>query len=163
MKKLLILCLLSCGILLGYSQKFTVPKIQDGIEKSEYVNYEKEFLSCMDWLENYGPTSKLRKDVNAYALWWISGTPDIKMELNTDIVNLKDPNMLLLFLGGWAKAAIENEYNLSTVDGNLAGLRTVMNYYKKFRNDLTPDKNIDKYIKMEKNGTLESHIQSVVK
>ncbi|MCQ2285029.1 MAG: hypothetical protein MJZ57_09025 [Bacteroidales bacterium] len=163
MKKLVCVFLLLVGATFAYSQKFVVPEIKEGIEKSEYVNYEKDFLSCQNWLENNGPTASLRKDVNSYVLWWVSGTPDIKMEVNSDILNFNDGNLMLLFLGGWAKQTIENKYDLSLVDGNLAGLRTVINYYNKYQKVLGKNKEIEKLVQMESKGTLEEFVRSVVK
>lgn len=151
------------GATFAYSQKFVVPEIKEGIEKSEYANYEQDFLSCQNWLENNGPTAAQRKNVNSYVLWWVSGTPDVKMEVNADIVNFNDGNLMLLFLGGWAKQAVQNDYKLSMVDGNLAGLRTVINYYNKYQKDLGKNKEVEKFVKMESKGTLEDYVRGVVK
>lgn len=162
MKKILFICLLLTGATFAYSQKFVVPEIHEGIEESAYANYEQELLSCQDWLETHAPTASLRKSVNSYVVWWASGTPDFKMTINANIVKFKDGNLLVLFLGGWAKKAIQSKYELSTADGTLAGLRTVIAFYNTYKNELQRDKEVEKFAKMDSKGTLEEYVRSVV-
>lgn len=137
-----------------WAQKFSVPAIPEGnIGKSEYAKYEKDFIRCMDWLENHSPSAKQRKDVNAFVLWWLSGTPDLKIELNADAANFENGDLLLLYMGGWGKYSINNS-DTDKIAGSLAGFETVISYYQKYKDSLVKDKLAEKLAKMKEKGTL---------
>ena len=92
MKRLFVitLCLMFSQAI--WAQKFTVPAIPGEIEKTEYANYVQDFNRCMDWLESHVPTATQRKDVNAFVLWWMIGSPDVHIEVNADAANLSKPS-----------------------------------------------------------------------
>lgn len=149
------LCLL---LMQGVSaQKFVVPAIPGDIEKSEYAQYTQDAMSCIDWLKTHSPSDSKRKDVASYAMWWLTGTPDVHMELNTNVVKFEDGNLLILFLGGWAQYAIQNEDN-DKVEGCYAGIETALNYYEQYKNSLPKDKGAEQLLKMKNKGTLKDFI-----
>ncbi len=82
------------------AQKFVVPEIPGDIEKSEYANYTQDAMNCIDWLKTHSPTDAQRRDVSAFALWWLTGTPDVHMVINSNVMKFEDANLLLLSLGG---------------------------------------------------------------
>ena len=159
MKKLFVIALCLLFSQMAWAQKFSVPDIPEKIEKSEYVNYEKDFLRCMDWLESHSPSATQRKDVNSFVLWWLSGTPDVHIEVSTDVANFQNGDLLLLYIGGWAKHSINNP-DASDVDGSMAGFETVINYYQKYRDSIGKNKGVEDIIKMKNKGTLRQHIES---
>ena len=149
------LCLL---LMQGVSaQKFVVPAIPGDIEKSEYAQYTQDAMNCIDWLKTHSPSDSKRKDVSAFALWWLTGTPDVHMVLNTDVVKFEDVNMLLLFLGGWAQYAIQNKDD-DQVEGCYAGVETAINYYEQYKKSLPKDKGAEQLLKMKNKGTLKEYI-----
>ena len=134
------LCLL---LMQGVSaQKFVVPTVPGDI----------------DWLKTHSPSDPKRKDVSAFTLWWISGTPDVHMVLNTNVVKFEDVNLLLLFLGGWAQYAVQNNDD-DQVKGCYAGMETALDYYEQYRKQLPKDKGAEQYLKMRKKGTLKEYIE----
>lgn len=159
MKKLFVIALCLLFSQMAWAQKFSVPNIPEKIEKSEYVNYEKDFLRCMDWLESHSPSATQRKDVNSFVLWWLSGTPDVHIEVSTDVANFQNGDLLLLYIGGWAKHSINNP-DASDVDGSMAGFETVINYYQKYKDSIGKNKGVEDIIKMKNKGTLRQHIES---
>lgn len=159
MKKLFVIALCLLFSQMAWAQKFSVPDIPEKIEKSEYVNYEKDFLRCMDWLESHSPSATQRKDVNSFVLWWLSGTPDVHIEVSTDVANFQNGDLLLLYIGGWAKHSINNP-DASDVDGSMAGFETVINYYQKYKDSIGKNKGVEDIIKMKNKGTLRQHIES---
>ena len=159
MKKLFVIALCLLFSQVAWAQKFSVPNIPEKIEKSEYVNYEKDFLRCMDWLESHSPSATQRKDVNSFVLWWLSGTPDVHIEVSTDVANFQNGDLLLLYIGGWAKHSINNP-DASDVDGSMAGFETVINYYQKYKDSIGKNKGVEDIIKMKNKGALRQHIES---
>ena len=157
MKKLAFItfCLL---LMQGVSaQKFVVPAIPGDIEKSEYAQYTQDAMKCIDWLKTHSPSDSKRKDVASFALWWLTGTPDVHMVLNTNVVKFEDGNLLLLFLGGWAQYAIQNEDD-DQVEGCYAGIETALNYYEQYKKSLPKDKGAEQLLKMKNKGTLKDFI-----
>lgn len=150
------LCLL---LMQGVSaQKFVVPTIPGDIEKTEYAKYTQDAMNCIDWLKTHSPSDPKRKDVSAFTLWWISGTPDVHMVLNTNVVKFEDVNLLLLFLGGWAQYAVQNNDD-DQLKGSCAGMDTALDYYEQYRKQLPKDKGAEQYLKMRKKGTLKEYIE----
>ena len=159
MKKLfaITLCLLLSQMV--WAQKFSVPEIPGDIAKSEYVNYEKDFIRCMDWLESHAPSASQRKDVNSFVVWWLSGTPDVHIEISSDVVNFQNGDLLILYIGGWAKYCI-NHPDATDVDGSMAGIETVIDYYLKYKDSIGKNKGVEDLIKMKNKGTLRQHVES---
>ena len=139
------------------AQKFVVPAIPGDIEKSEYAQYTQDAMNCIDWLKTHSPSDSKRKNVASFAMWWLTGTPDVHMVLNTDVVKFEDGNLLLLFLGGWAQYAIQNEDN-DQVEGCYAGIETSLNYYEQYKKSLPKDKGAEQLLKMKNKGTLKDFI-----
>lgn len=153
------LCLL---LMQGVSaQKFVVPTIPGDIEKSEYAQYTQDAMNCIDWLKTHSPSDSKRKDVSAFTLWWITGTPDVRLELYAGVAEFENPNLLLLLLGGWAQYAIQNKNN-DQLEGCLAGMDTALNYYEQYKKELPKDKGAEKYLKMRKKGTLKTYIANTM-
>ncbi|MBP5400794.1 MAG: hypothetical protein J6Y35_04110 [Bacteroidales bacterium] len=162
MKRFFVIALCLLFAQAAWAQKFSVPAIPNEIEKSEYVKYEKDFIRCMDWLESHSPSAAQRKDVNSFVLWWLSGTPDVHIEVNTDVANFNNGDLLLLYIGGWAKHSINNP-DASDVDGSMAGYETVIDYYLKYKDSLGKIKGVEDMIKMKNKGTLRQHVESSMK
>lgn len=139
------------------AQKFVVPAIPGDIEKSEYAQYTQDAMKCIDWLKTHSPSDSKRKDVASFALWWLTGTPDVQMVLNTDVVKFEDGNLLLMFLGGWAQYAIQKEDD-NQVEGCYAGIEAALNYYEQYKKSLPKDKGAEQLLKMKNKGTLKDFI-----
>ena len=89
------------------------------------------------------------------------GSPYVHIEIKPEIVTFMGtaPELLLMFMGGWAKYSIETEdYNNKTA-GSLAGIEMVINFYEKNKSFLPKDKNVESYIKMKKKGTLKEYVE----
>jgi hypothetical protein len=72
------------------------------------------------------------------------------------------PDLLMVFLGGWAKHSIESEAYDDKVAGNLAGLESVIEFYETNKGVIPKDKNVEKYIKMKKKGALRDFVEKKV-
>ncbi|NRA93647.1 MAG: tetratricopeptide repeat protein [Psychroserpens sp.] len=133
------------------------------LEKPEdYAQYEDEIVAMVNWLSNT-PVSEMpdtRKEINAFLLSWLTGSPDITIEISEKIVSYTDcGECLFLFMGGWAKYSIESDDN-NAFNANLAGTKTAIKFYRKNKKELGKNKAIEKLIKLQDNNELESFIRS---
>ena len=166
MKKLTLCFLLFIGVQLT-AQTFEVPE-NVTLEKAEdYKQYEDAIVKGTEWLMNTPINSQQakRKEVNAFLMKWMTGSPDVSLELNGDILTFMGecPDCLMIFMAGWTKYAIQNDSKVSNVDGSIQGIKDVIALYKKNKATIGKNKAIEKYIKLEEKGKLEKHIASKLK
>lgn len=150
-------------IVLGLSaQDLNVPRDYELKTKEDYARYQPDLLSCITWIMNTPVEVKpeKRKEANAFVVKWITGSPDVSIELKPEIVNFMEPNhdLLVIFLSAWTKYSIENNDYKNKLQGNLKGVEAVIDFYKKNREHLSKDKNVEKYMKMKEKGDLENII-----
>jgi len=156
---ILMLTILTTGV---FAQEFEVPKNYVFSNNEDFIKYEADVLKSIDWLTQtpIQTESEKRKEVNTFVLAWLTGSPDVSVEIKTEIVNFMDsnPDLLMIFMCGWAKYSIETKDYDNKIMGNLKGVETVIDFYIKNKENLKKDKNVEKYIKMKENGTLEEFI-----
>lgn len=153
MKALLLTTLLSLFAIGVNAQNFIVPT-NVKLEKAEdYSQYEGDIVSCYNWLMATAPGDQQTKrdEANRFFITWILGSPVVSVEIKENIVTFmqSSPDMLVLFLGGWANYTLTNEYSQDKIKGTKAGLDAVMDYYENNSENLKKDKNIEEYIKLK--------------
>jgi hypothetical protein len=162
MKKLAILFLIITALACR-AQDFEVPANYVFKKPADFAAYEADIVKCYDWLMKTPSDKELekRQDAGAFLMGWLSGNPDLTIDVNPKIVNFMDanPDLLLIFVGGWGKYAITSKENNKT-KGNMAGLDAVIQYYQKNRDKLQKDKHVEKYIKMKDAGELEAFVKN---
>lgn len=158
-----LLMIISFGL---YSQDFEVPKDYKLEEASDYALYEQDVLKCIDWLMKtpINKQTEKRKDANAFLLKWLSGSSDVHIEIKQEIVTFMgtSPDLLMIFIGGWAKYSLESKDANNKIAGSLAGIESVIDFYTKNKSLMPKDKNVEKYIKMKNKGTLKEYIEKNV-
>jgi len=66
---------------------------------------------------------------------------------------------LMIFMAGWTQYAIEdNEYS-NALKGNIKGIESLIKFYQKNRDFVEKSNAIEKFIKMQKKGTLEEFVK----
>lgn len=158
-----LVCFLAFGSA-AHAQEFDVPKYK--METAEdYSKYEQDVVACVNWLEATPMTEQelKRKEANAFLVKWISGSPTVTIELNVAMVKFmdKNPALLSMFMGGWARYVIEHKDD-NKVKGTLAGLRSVIKVYNMGRG-VKKDKEIEKLHKLDQKGELENWIRKNLK
>jgi hypothetical protein len=105
-----------------------------------------------------------RKEASAFLLKWVTGSPYVHIEISPEIVSFAgtSPDLLMIFLGGWAKHSIESEAYDDKVTGNVAGLESAIEFYDTNKGLLPKDKSVEKYMKMQKKGTLKEFVEKKV-
>tara|TARA_Y100001934_G_C12292279_1_gene745453 strand:+ start:504 stop:1004 length:501 start_codon:yes stop_codon:yes gene_type:complete len=144
------------------AQEFKVPK-EPKMEKAEdYKAYEEDVLACINWLSSHGPEeeSSKRKKASAFLLLWLTGTPAVSMELHAEMIEYseKNPELLILFMGGWAKYVLETGDKDATA-GNVAGLEMVINYYNQYKDQMSKDRSLKKLSKKMEGGELKTYVE----
>lgn len=163
MKKTLAILLFTFSMTLLKAQEFEVPKNCVLNKPEDYVKYENDVIKGCNWIMTtpIKEQTDKRKDVNAFLLKWISGSPNVSIEITEKIVTFGklNPDLLMIFMAGWTKYAIENKDYTNKLKGNLSGIESVIEFYQKNSNDLKKDSNVEKYIKMKEKGTLEDYVK----
>ncbi len=145
-----------------YSQDFEVPRNYSFDTQEDCKKHEPDILKCIDYIENspVNDFSDKRKNINAFFVKWLSGTPDVSINISSYVMNLVEKNeyFLLIFLCGWTKYSLLNSYDNDEIKSNLAGLENIIKVYK-MGNGVTKDIKIDKIVKIKEAGNLENWIK----
>lgn len=146
-----------------FAQDFEVPKNYKLDKVEDYAPFESDVVKTIDWLMNtpVNEQLELRAEASAFLLKWIIGSPNVKIELKHEIATFMEssPDLLLIFMCGWTKYAIVSKDYDNKIEGNAAGIESVIVFYIKNRSVLSKDKNVEKYIKMKEKGTLKEYLQ----
>ncbi|MCD4793814.1 MAG: hypothetical protein K8R54_11300 [Bacteroidales bacterium] len=163
MKKLtftLLFAIITIGLI---AQDFEVPQNYKLDKVEDYALYEQDVINCVDWLMKtpLNKEASKRKDANAFLLKWMTGSPNVHLEIKQEIVTFisTSPDLFMLFMGGWTKYSLETKDFDDKVAGNMAGIKTVIDFYTKNKEFIKKDKNIEKYIKMKEKGKLKDFIK----
>ncbi len=89
------------------AQEFEVPKNYTLVKAEDYAPYEKDVIACVNWLQKTpaNEQNSLRADVNIFLMKWLSGSPNIHIEIKPEVVTFMgaNPDLLMLFMGGCQK------------------------------------------------------------
>lgn len=163
MKRVIGILLVAVLAIEAVAQEFEVPKNYVFSNKEDYAKYEVDILKSIDWLINtpINIQPEKRKDLNTFVMGWLTGSPNVSIDIKTEIVNFMDPNpeLLMIFMCGWTKYSLETKDYKNKNTGNLKGIEAVIEFYTKNKENMQKDKNVEKYIKMKDKGTLEEYIK----
>lgn len=128
--------------------------------KEEFIASEKNVVATIDWLETtpFNQEENKRLKQKALLMVWITDSPTVTLEINAAILTFtkKNPDLLLTFMGGWTKYSLLNNYSTDQIQGNLAGLKSVIRVYKNL--SLKKDKEVEKLIELDNKGELENWV-----
>ena len=146
------------------AQSFTIPELPS--TKEEFVKSEQDFINAANWLEKTTITSdtKNRTLVNAYVTAWVINSPTVTIEMRSSILKAFDKNAQLLpvFLAGYSRYCLQNNYSKDELKCNVAGLKAVINCYN-LGGELKKDKALLKVIDKDNEGKLEEWVQDAMK
>lgn len=147
----------------SYSQDKELPDALVLETKEDYAKYEENVINSINWLINTPIETEKdkRTEVNAFLMKWLTGSPNVTIELNQEVVTFMEcGDCLMVFLGGWAKYVLENNENKNNLKGNIAGIESLIAFYNNNKAEMGPNKAIEKYVKLKDKGKLESYIKS---
>ena len=129
--------------------------------KEEFVNSEKKVIATINWLEDTPLDQDTGKRKAQYALFvaWLINSPTVSIEVNPKILSFtkKNSELLVIFMGGWTKYCLENNYSSDKVKCNLSGVKSAIKVYKKDIG-IKKDKAMERLIELENKGELEKWI-----
>lgn len=163
MKKIFLILLFSFISVGVFSQEFEVPKNFEPKLKEDYAPVESQILEAISWCLNtpLNEQEEKRKEVYTFFMKWMTGTPNVSININLDKVHVSksNPDLLLLFIMGWAKYSLENDYSKDEIKGNEAGIIATAKFYEANKKYLKKDKEVESYSKLINKGKLEEELQ----
>lgn len=170
MKNICCLILLSIPILSAGQDStivFEIPKNWESTMEANYAAHEKDIIACADWLENspIDKNEKKRKEANAFLMKWLTGTKSISINLNADILMpycKKNEHFLFIFLAGWARYALKNNYDSDELTGYMEGFKSILHTYSQ-GGGVKKDKEMDKLTEINKNAGLKDFVVEKLK
>jgi hypothetical protein len=160
MRKLLFIALLS---LLAVSkgaqaQSYEVPKDYTLKAKEDYTKYEQDVINTVDWLQqtSWGDQPDKRKEAAAFLVAWITGSPTVTISVGSPLVKMcdKNPELMITFMGGFTKYALQHKDTPNTNAANVAGLKALIAKYQMEKNH-KKESAVEKLIKIDQDGKLE--------
>lgn len=162
MKKSVLSCFLLLFSVLVFAQEFEVPDNYTLNTDEDYDKYEQDVVRCFNWLlaTPLGNEPNKRKDSNAFLMKWLMGSSKVHIEIKPEIVTFMNtsPELLMIFMGGWATHSLTSQDFDNKVAGSLAGLESVMNFYTQNKPVLGKIKEVEKYIKLKSKGKLKRYV-----
>ncbi|PJJ84579.1 hypothetical protein [Mucilaginibacter auburnensis] len=151
----------------AFAQMSPVPNSYSLKTPDDYKKYERDVVNVIDWLERtpWGPKNTERPYADAFLMAWLSGSPTVNIELGDDIllkIMEKNKDLLVSYMGGYTKYALQNRQADNALDTNkakLAGFKALIAKYntEKSRNK---DKNVEMLAQLDSEGKLEEWVNT---
>lgn len=129
--------------------------------KEDYAKYETTMVDAARWLEetDLGKEPDKRQMVNAFVLQWVSGSPNVSVEINEQLSKIYGKNIQLIgvYLASYSRHYIENKGTATKASATKAALTSMMNVYKK-KIAISKSKEMEKLIKLTDEGTLDEYV-----
>ena len=151
----------------GMSQpSFELPRNIRLDDKEDYAKYEKTMIAAAKWLEetDFDKDEEKRKQVNAFVIQWIAGSPSVTINLDQALARLIDrnPELLALYLASYSRNMLENKKTYNSFDATKAALLSIVKVYKKGIN-VSRSKEIEKLSKTIDQGQLDDYLINTLK
>jgi len=146
------------------AQEFEVPKNYSLVAADDYEPYKQDILNAIHWLENtpLNEQEDKRKEVSAFFMQWATGSPTVSISLLPYVLDLSEKNseLLMIFLGGWTKTSIDQNYKITDTEGNVAGIKNVLAFYSKNKKSgINKNKTIEKLLKLKTDKDIEKWLK----
>ncbi|MBW7870488.1 MAG: hypothetical protein H3C39_05435 [Flavobacteriia bacterium] len=158
--KTLILILFANSFL--FAQQIEIPNNVKLETADDYKNTEPQVIKAVDWLVNtpVSQNPEKRAAVNAFLLQWLSGSPSVSIVVATGVAPMDCGDCLMVFMGGWAKYSLNNNYSSDKIECATAGVETAIEFYEKNKSALGKNSDMEKLIKQKNKGKLKEYLQS---
>jgi hypothetical protein len=131
--------------------------------KEGFIKTEPAVINTINWLENT-PINKetdKRKQLYSKFLAWLTNSPTVTVDVDakTAPFTKKNPDLLFIFMGGWTKYTLQNNYSKDAVKCNVAGIKSSIKVYQ-MGNGLKKDKEMEKIIEIDSKNELDAWVAS---
>ncbi len=138
MKQKFIYVFALCTLLVAGSslsaQTFEVPRDVKLEQQEDYKKYEQDVVQAADWLvaTNLDMETVKRREVNTFLVRWLTGTPDITIQIGDGLTALFNENseLLIIYMAVYGKYCIQHK-DAQQPDAIKAALDAVLTVYKK--------------------------------
>ncbi len=164
MNKLFFACLLFFSAIVSAQTAPAVPALPS--TKEEFINSEKDLLTVVKWLENtvLGTETVNRKLLNAWTMAWLTNSPTVTISVGSSILKLfnKNPDLMMVYMGCYARYCLENNYSKDELKSNIAGIKAAIICYN-LGGEAKKDKALAKVIEKDSEGKLEEWVSDAMK
>jgi hypothetical protein len=147
-----------------YGQRFEVPINVSYKNAADYKLYERQVIAAIDWLEAtpFDVEIEKRQQASSFITKWVQNTPSLSVLIMPYIDDLskENPQLMSIFLGGWARYALKHPKERSERILNISGIQTVIRAYKKGG---LKDPKVDGLVVLQNQGKLENWISERIK
>jgi hypothetical protein len=142
---------------------FEMPENVQLKSDADYAKYETDIINAAKWLEetDLDKETKKRAAVNAFVMNWLTGAPNVTVDITQPILKLYQGNteLLAIYLGGYSREFLANKNSATKRTATKAGLISMIKVYKKGIS-LNKNKEMEKLVKMYDENKLDEYIQS---
>ena len=130
---------------------------------SDYAKYENDVLFCCNYLLSSDPAFNQPKheECASFLVRWLAGSPEVKVVLNTDLVDAKKADLLLAFLASWTRHALTNKEDGLLLDAQVA-TSEMLDYYETYKSTIGKSKLTEKLLKKRAKGDLASYVTKIL-
>lgn len=150
----------------AYCQNFEVPQNYQFKEAADYAKYEKDIIAAAKWLVEtpLNEQSEKRREVSAFVVGWINGSPTVNVELNPTIFDFdkKNSGMMVIYMASCARYVLENNYSKDMRAKQKAALHDMISVYKSGKG-IKKDRKMEKLMKSEQQGQLDEWLAENLK
>jgi hypothetical protein len=149
-----------------FSQTWELPEVYKFEVAEDYAKYEKDVIAGAKWLKEspFNENRYHRKEVIAFLMQWINGSPTVNVEINPTIMDFEKKNegMLAIYMSACARYVLENNYSKDMRAKHRAALRDMMAVYKAGLG-IKKDKKMEKLIKADEEGNIDEWLAENLK
>ena len=164
MKKILLLAAITIlcsqfSVSSAQTPQFSLPIWPDHMWPSDYAKYNSDVHNCCDWLLAAAPgfNKPKREECSKFLVRWLTGTPEVKVVIAEQLVDAKQTDILLAYLSGWTRHALDHPSDNAVLCANVA-VDEMLTYYESNKKYLKNSKTLDNLLKMRETGELSVYI-----
>ncbi len=143
------------------AQDFEVPKGYELKSIADYAKYEKDIIEAAIWLKEtpLKEQEDKRKEVSAFVIAWINGSPTVNVEITPAIMDFenRNPGMMILYMAGCARFVLENNYSKNVRAKHKAALQDMVWVYRAGYG-IKNDKKMERLAKFDDENRIEEWI-----
>lgn len=146
-----------------FAQQFSLPIMPEKMWPSDYAKYEKDVLNCCDWLLNVSPDFNKPKhtECSSFLVRWLSGSPQVKVVIHPDLVDIEKGDLLIAFMSGWTRHSLKNKEDGALLCANVA-VEETLRFYVEHKKEIGKSKKMEKLLKKQADGSLAAYVYSVL-
>lgn len=134
--------------------------------KDEFVRSEPDFIAAAKWLESnpIGTQELKRRNMNRWVIAWLTKSPTVTVAIKSFVGKLyyKNVQLLMMFMAGYSRYCLENNYSSDQLKANTAGVKSVITCFN-LDGDVKKNKTLPAAIVADKEGKLEDWEREAMK